>query len=167
MNGRHVLILALAMIAFAGVRHVSAQQNDPFERAKCQDDFTSMRTEVEKHGKALQDAGKRKAQAPEVCGRLKNYVNAESRMIKYMQDRQQTCGFPDDLINRAKDGHVKAVEMRAKVCKVAAGPPAAAPPPPSQGLSGALGGSNVGGPPAGTAGGSGVFDTLTGNVLRQ
>lgn len=167
MNGRHVLVLVFAMLALAGVRHVSAQQNDPFERAKCQDDFTSMRGEVEKHGKALQDAGKRKAQAPEVCGRLKNFVSAESRMIKYMQDRQAVCGFPDELINRAKDGHTKAVEMRAKVCKVAANPPQPPAPPPSQGLSGALGGSNVGGPPAGAAGGSGVFDTLTGNVLRQ
>jgi hypothetical protein len=167
MNGRHVLILMLAMFAFAGARHVAAQQPDPFERAKCQDDFVSMRGEVEKHGKALQDAGKRKATAPEVCGRLKNFTGAEARMIKYMQDRQQACGFPDELINRAKDGHVKAVEMRTKVCQVAANPQQAPAPVPSQGLSGALGGSNIGGPPSGPAGGSGVFDTLTGNVLRQ
>jgi hypothetical protein len=166
MNGRHVLILALVMLAFAGARHVAAQQNDPFERAKCQDDFTSMRGDVEKQGKGLQDASKRKAQPPEVCGRLKNYVSAESRLIKYMQDRQQVCGFPDELIKRVQEGHGKAIEMRTKVCQVAANPPAQAAPPPSQGLSGALGGSNVGGPPAGAAGGSGVFDTLTGNVLR-
>lgn len=167
MNGRHVLILALAMLAFAGGRHVAAQQPDPFERAKCQDDFTSMRGTVEKYGKALQDAGKRKAPAPEVCGQLKNYVSAEARMIKYMQDRQQACGFPDELIKRVQSGHTQAVEMRTKVCRVAANPPQPPAPPPSQGLSGALGGSAVGGPPAGTAGGSGVFDTLTGNVLRQ
>lgn len=167
MNGRHVLILMLAMFVFAGARHVAAQQPDAFERAKCQDDFTSMRGDVEKHGKALQDSGKRKAPAPEVCGRLKNYTGAEARMIKYMQERQQVCGFPDELINRAKEGHVKAVEMRTKVCQVAANPQQAPAPPPSQGLSGVLGGPGAGGPPSGAAGGSGVFDTLTGNVLRQ
>ena len=167
MTGRHVLILALAMLAFAGGRHVSAQQPDPFERAKCEEDFVSLRGEVEKRGKALQEAGKRKAPAPEVCTLLRRFTSAESKMVKYMQNRRSACGIPEKIVDQAKEGHSKALAMRDQVCKVATTPAAPPPPPPSQGLSGALGGPGIGGPPAGTTGGSGVFDTLTGNVLRQ
>jgi hypothetical protein len=70
-------------------------------------------------------------------------------------------------VGQAKEGHTKALAMRDNVCKVAAGPAAPPPPPPSQGLSGALGTPAFGGPPVDTPGGSGVFDTLTGNVLKR
>jgi hypothetical protein len=166
MNGRHALILTCSILAFAGLQHAWAQQPDPFEQEKCQKEFISLRTAVEVRGKALNELGKRKGSAQEACKLFRDYTSAESRMIKYLQDRQQACGIPDQFVAQAKEGHGKAVAMRNQVCQVATAP-AAAPPPPSQGLSGALGTPGYGGPPAGTAGGSGVFDTLTGNVLRQ
>ena len=167
MTGRHVLILAFALLAFAGVRHVAAQQSDPFERAKCEEDFISLRGAVETRGKALEGSGKRKASAPEVCKLLRDFTTAEARMIKYLQDRQTACGVPDQIVKQAKESHTKAIAMRNQVCQAAAGPAAPPPPPPSQGLSGVLGTPGVGGAPAESAGGSGVFDTLTGNVLRR
>jgi hypothetical protein len=166
MTGRHVLILTVALLALTGMRHASAQQPDAFERAKCQDDFISLRTAVETRGKALQAAGKRKANPVEVCKLLRDYTATEAKMLKFLQERQAVCGIPDQLIGQAKAGNAKSSAMREQVCKVAANPPAQAAPPPSQGLSGALG-TNYGGPPSETAGGSGVFDTLTGNVLKR
>jgi hypothetical protein len=70
-------------------------------------------------------------------------------------------------VSQASAGHTTAIAMRNQVCTVAAGPAAPPPPAPSQGLSGALGTPAFGGPPVETEGGSGVFDTLTGNVLRR
>ena len=167
MTGRHALIVVLAMLVFAGLQPAPAQQPDAFERANCEKNFLELRGEVEKRGKAIEAAGKRKADAKEACGLLRNFAAAESRMIKYLKEKQSICGIPDQLVEQASAAHSKSLSMRNQVCKVAAGPPAPPPPPPSQGLSGALGTPGVGGPPAGTAGGSGVFDTLTGNVLRQ
>ena len=166
MTGRHVLILTLALLGFAGVQHAIAQ-GDPFERANCEPEFLKLRGAVETRGKALQNAGSRKATAPEVCKLLREYTAVEARMVKFLQEKQATCGVPDQVLNQAKEGHTKAVAMRENVCKVAAGPAAPPPPPPSQGLSGALGTPAVGGPPIDTPGGSGVFDTLTGNVLKR
>ena len=166
MTGRHVLLLMIVLLGFAGVQHATAQ-GDAFERANCEPEFLKLRGDVENRGKALEKAGKQKASAPQVCQLLRNFTAAESRMIKFLQDKKELCGVPDQVVSQAKEGHTKAIAMRNQVCKVAAAPAAPPPPPPSQGLSGALGTPSFGGPPAETKGGSGVFDTLTGNVLRQ
>jgi hypothetical protein len=88
-------------------------------------------------------------------------------MVKFLKEKQAICGIPDQIVSQASEGHTKALAMRNQVCKVAAGPAPPPPPAPSQGLSGALGTPAFGGPPVETEGGSGVFDTLTGNVLRR
>ncbi len=167
MTVRRVLILGCALFALGASHLARAQEPDPFERGNCEKNFLELRGAVEKRGKALEDAGKRKASAPEACGLLRQFVSAEARMVSFLKEQQATCGIPDQVVKQASEAHSKSISMRNQVCKVAAGPAAPPPPPPSQGLSGALGTPGIGGPPAGTAGGSGVFDTLTGNVLRQ
>jgi hypothetical protein len=166
MTGRLVLILTLAILGFAGVPRAIAQ-GDEFEKANCQEDFLKLRSAVEARGKALDAAGKQKKDAVEVCRLLRNFTSAEARMVKFLQEKKALCGIPDQIVSQASEGHTKAIAMRNQVCKVAAGPAAPPPPAPSQGLSGALGTPAFGGPPVETEGGSGVFDTLTGNVLRR
>jgi hypothetical protein len=163
MHGRYVALLVFLALVVAGARHGVAQ-TDPFQQATCQEEFTKLRSELEKRGLALKSAGEKKLPAPEVCKLLRNYTSTEERLLKFLTDKQAACGVPDQVIGQAKDGHVRAIETRNRVCQVAAGPP---PPPPSQGLSGALGASPFGGPPPEASGGSGVFDTMTGNILRQ
>jgi hypothetical protein len=161
MQARHVAFLILALIAVAGVRHAIAQ-GDPFQQAACQEDFMKLRTEIEKRGLALKNA--QKAGAAEACKLLRNFTAAESQMLKFLNDKKSACNIPDQVIKQASEGHTKSTAMRNQVCQVAANPPG---PPPSQGLSGALGNSALGAPPPEVGGGTGVFDTLTGNVLRQ
>jgi hypothetical protein len=161
MYGRHVACLVLLLLAAAGIRHAAAQ-NDAFQQAACQDEFTKLRTEMEKRGMALKNA--QKGSPVEACKLLRSFTAAEAQMLKFLNDRKTTCSIPDQIIKQASEGHAKSNAMRNQVCQVAAGP---APPPPSQGLSGALGSSPFGGPPPESGGGSGVFDTMTGNVLRQ
>ena len=57
MNGRHVACLVLLLLAVAGIRHAAAQ-NDAFQQAACQDEFTKLRAELEKRGMALKNAQK-------------------------------------------------------------------------------------------------------------
>lgn len=166
MGGRQFLVFVLALLGHAGALEAWAQQPDPFERGRCEQEFQSLQAELNKRGVALKSAGEKKAPPQEICRLLRSYTSAESQMLKFLTEKKATCGVPDQIIGQAKEGHSKSVAMREQVCKVAAAPQSA-PPPPSQGLSGALGTSALGGPPSDPAGGSGVFDTLTGNVLRR
>jgi hypothetical protein len=163
MNGRHVVCLILLGLAVMGIRHATAQ-TDPFQQSACQEEFIKLRAELDKRGLALKTAGEKKSSAPEFCKLLRSFTGTEAQMLKFLTEKKTVCGIPDQVVKQASDGHTKSVAMREQVCKAAAGP---APPPPSQGLSGALGTSAFGGPPPEVGGGSGVFDTLTGNVLRQ
>jgi hypothetical protein len=167
MKGRHVLLMICALIAFLAVRHAGAQQPDPFERSNCENQFLEHRGEVEKRGKALQAAGKAKAPAPELCKLLRGYTAAEAKLVTFLREKQASCGIPEQLVKQSSEAHTKALATRDQICKVAAAPQAPPPPPPSQGLSGALGTPGYGGAPATPQGGSGVFDTLTGNVLQR
>jgi hypothetical protein len=161
MNGRHVTCLVFLLLAVAGIRHAAAQ-NDAFQQAACQEEFGKLRGELEKRGMALKNAPKL---APgDACKLLRNFTVVEAQMLKFLTDKKTACSIPDQLIKQVGESHGKSNAMRDQVCKAAAGP---APPPPSQGLSGALSSSPFGGPPPEAGGGSGVFDTLTGNVLRQ
>jgi hypothetical protein len=164
MKARHVAYLVLLLLAAAGIRHAVAQ-NDPFQQAACQEEFVKRRSEIEKRGMALK--GAQKLSAAEACKLLRNFTAAEGQMLKFLNDKKSTCSIPDQVIQQAGEGHAKSLTMREQVCKVAASQAAPPAPPPSQGLSGALGNSALGGPPPEVGGGTGVFDTLTGNVLRQ
>ena len=126
-------------------------------------DQTGITTET--LGKAMQAAGKRKAPPQEICAHLRGYSDVEAKTLKYLRDNQTACNIPDQLLQQVKGNHAKTVELRTRVCNAAA-QGAGAPPPASLGLSGALG-SGSGGAPAATPGGTGVFDTLNGNILRQ
>jgi hypothetical protein len=170
MHARPVLILLFgSMLALAGGAPAFAQA-DPFAQANvqdCQQEFEQIKASLDKNGTALKAAGQRKAQAQEMCQLLRRYTDVESRLIKFFVQKKTTCQIPDQIMKQAKDGHTKAIAMRTQVCQAAAGG-AGAPPPPSLGLSGALGSSSTAGAPAeATPSGSGVFDTLTGNVLQR
>ncbi len=168
MNARRFLIAFVAILAFAGLRHAGAQTEDAFDRGNCEQEFTTLRAAVDKRGKALQNMQKGKATAQDACRLLRDYATQEAKLLKFLTEKKDLCGVPDQIVGNAKAGHVKAIEMRDKICQVASAQQAAPPPPaPSQGLSGALGGSTVGGPPPDVSGGTGVFDSLTGNVLKR
>lgn len=133
------------------------------QNPECQQKFVSLREGVDKTGKAIQAANKRKAPLQEACGLFRAYIEAETKMIKFMTENKTQCGVPEEVIKNFSASHAKASEMRTKVCNAAANGGSAAPQSPSSGLSGALS-SSGGGPLTDT--GSGIFDTLTGNILK-
>jgi hypothetical protein len=162
-------LLGLALAA-AGAIPAFAQA-DPAAQANaqaCQQEFETLKGDLEKRGLGLKTAGQRKATAQEICQLLRRYTETEAKMIKFFEQKKVACQVPSQIIRQVQDSHTKTIAMRTQVCQAAADGGAGAPPPPSMGLSGALGtSSTLGGSPEGTTSGSGVFDTLTGNVLRQ
>ncbi len=188
MYTRALLALALGLLAFAGEPRLlfaqsitispgpegpqgpqgfqapqSQQQQHP-----CQAEFNVLRDDIQNKGKALQDAGKRKANPKELCARITGYANAETKMLNFFTKRGQECGVPGDAADGLRKSRTKTAELRTKICSAANNPnpgPGPGPASPSAGLSGAIN-PNAGALPE-TPTGGGIFDTLSGNVLQQ
>jgi len=125
-------------------------------------DLLSLRDEVQKHGTAIQKANERKADVKEACKLFKNFLSAESKFIKSLEDNTRTCGVPLDAIKQAKEGHTKAAAVGKQVCDVAAQGPRPAGPSLSEAL-----GAGPAMPESSRSSGGGAFDTLNGNVLSR
>lgn len=122
-----------------------------------------LRDDVQKHGKALQAAGKQK-KGPEVaCKLFKSFIAAESRMIKGLDQHATTCGVPDNVIKQLKTQHAQAEKSATQVCEAAARGPA----PSGPSLSDALGTTPTIPDAAEAKKGAGTFETLTGNPLQR
>jgi len=63
-----------------------------------------MRDEVQKHGSAIQKANERKATVQGACKLFKNFLDADARFIKSLEENSRTCGVPGDAIKQAKEG---------------------------------------------------------------
>jgi hypothetical protein len=83
-------------------------------------ELLSLRDEVQKHGTAIQKANERKASVQEACKLFRNFLGAETKFIKSLEDNTRTCGVPTDAIKQAKDGHDKASRIGKQVCEAAA-----------------------------------------------
>ena len=125
-------------------------------------ELLAMRDEVQKHGTAIQKANEKKATVQEACKLFKNFLGAEAKFIKSLEDNTRACGVPADAIKQAKDGHTKASAVGKQVCDAAAQGPRQAGPS----LSDALGAGPVM-PEGSRSSGGGSFDTLNGNILSR
>jgi hypothetical protein len=91
-------------------------------------ELLAMRDEVQKHGTAIQKANERKATVQEACKLFRNFLGAEAKFIKSLEENTHTCGVPLDAIKQAKEGQAKASQVGKQVCDAAAqGPRPAGP----------------------------------------
>ena len=132
----------------------------------CMKGFVPLREEAEKRGKMIKAASERHAPPDEACKLIKNFGQAEIKMIKYVDSHAAKCGIPPQISDQLKLGHKNTESMKTKVCAVAQQMQQRGPAGPS--LSEVLG-SPAAIPeatPIKRRGGS-IFDTLEGNVLER
>jgi hypothetical protein len=129
----------------------------------CGREFLPLREEAEKKAAAIKAAAATKKQ-PVVCQAFKNFAAAEAKVVKYVEEHGAECRIPPEVLKTIKGNHSKTLEIRTKVCDVAAAPTPRAP-----SLSDALGTSRIptisSNTPAKKTGST--FDTLTGNPLSR
>ena len=138
------------------------------EQQKCLQEFTSLRTEVEKRAKMAEAEGhkKEKPTRERMCELITGYTTAEFKWLRFVEANVSKCRIPPQIVEQIKTVHVRTAETKKKVCS--AGPTqAGGPQTPS--LSDALGASlqpdedeqknkhKVGG----------IMDTLTGPVQSR
>jgi len=145
----------------SGMAPFGAPQQGP--PPACQQ-LIAYRDDTQKHGQALQAAGKKKAPPEEVCKLFKAFLASESKMIKGLEEMSATCGVPGEVITQLRTNHSKASQVGKQVCDAAAQGPRQAGPT----LSDALGSTPMV-PDAATASksGRGTFETLSGSPLAR
>ncbi|TWB06256.1 hypothetical protein [Bradyrhizobium stylosanthis] len=132
----------------------------------CMKAFVPLREEAEKRGKLIKAAGDRHAPPDEACKLIRNFSQAEMKMIKYVETNAAKCGIPPQVGAQMKDGHKNTEAMATKVCNVAQQMQNQPRGPAGPSLSEVLGSGSAPEANAGKKGGS-TFDTLNGNVLTR
>jgi hypothetical protein len=132
----------------------------------CMKGFVPLREEAEKRGKMIEAASERHASPDEACKLIKNFGQAEIKMITYVESHAAKCGIPPQISDQLKLGHKNTETMKTKVCAVAQQLQQRGPAGPS--LSEVLGSASAipEATPVKHTGGS-IFDTLEGNVLER
>jgi hypothetical protein len=128
----------------------------------CFIEFTKMREDVEKKGRAAKALSERKPPREELCKQITVFATAEAKWVKFAEANVASCGIPKEVAQQLKTMHGNTEQARERICS---GGPAAAPPAPS--LSDALGTVQMPLPETTKSGGGGAFDTLTGNILQR
>jgi hypothetical protein len=120
-----------------------------------------LRDDLSKRADALNAAGKRKSPPPVTCPLFTSLVAIEAKYLKAVQENADTCRIPAAAVGQLKTNHLKAIEVRARVCAAAARMRER---PAGPSLSDALGTSRI--PDSSSVKtGRGTFDTLTGTPL--
>ncbi len=132
----------------------------------CMKAFVPLREEAEKRGKLIKAASDRRAPPDEACKLIRNFSQAEVKMIKYIETNAAKCGIPPQIGAQMKDGHKNTEAMAAKVCNVAQQMQQQQARPAGPSLSEVLGSGSAPEANASRKGGS-TFDTLNGNVLTR
>jgi hypothetical protein len=133
---------------------------------QCMKEFLPLRQEAERRGQLLKAASD-KHSGPEVaCKLIGNFVQAEIKMMKYVETNGARCQIPQQISDQLKKGHAATEAMKGRICSAADQAKNQAPAGPS--LSDVLG-SAAALPEATVAkkSGGGTFDTLSGNALTR
>jgi hypothetical protein len=128
----------------------------------CYNEFMPLRQEAEKRAGLIRDAAERKSPREEVCKLFGSFAISESKLIKFLETHQASCGIPPDAVKQMKTNHDRTLKTRRQVCSASASNAA---PPAQPGLSDALGVTRVPTPDS-ISKGRGTWDTLSGNPIR-
>jgi hypothetical protein len=133
---------------------------------ECMKQFLPLRQEAEKRSHALKMASEKHAGPDVACKLIGSFIQAEVKMIKYIETNGTRCGIPPQISDQMKKGHQGAEAMQVKICAAAQQVQKQGPVGPS--LSEVLG-SATALPEATVAkkSGGGTFDTLSGNALTR
>ena len=131
----------------------------------CMKGFVPLREEAERRGKLIKAASDRKAPPDEACKLIKNFGQAETKMIQYVETNSAKCGIPPQIADQLKNGHKNTEKMQNQVCAVAQQVQSRGPAGPS--LSEVLGSSAALPEAQAVKKGGSTFDTLNGNVLQR
>ncbi|SDS92759.1 hypothetical protein SAMN05444158_3711 [Bradyrhizobium canariense] len=154
-----------APLTGAGLERPPAPPSQGGGQDNCMKQFLPLREDAEKRGKLIKAASDRHASPVEACTLIRNFGEAEVKMIKYVEANASKCGIPAQISEQLKGGHKNTEMMLKKVCDAAQQAQQRGPVGPS--LSDVLGSAAALPEATGKKKGGSTFDTLSGNVLTR
>jgi hypothetical protein len=91
--------------------------------AQCQK-LRTLRDEVQKHGRAVEAANHKKANVQVACKLFRNYLAAESNLIKAIDADGARCGVLLKTVQQLTTSHANTLTIAKRVCDTAARGPA-------------------------------------------
>ncbi len=96
--------------------HTRPQSGPP---PKCQALLTT-RDELQKHGKAIEAANRKKADVKVACRLFRSYIATEGKMLRMLEADGPACGAGAQVIQQVRGSHAKAQQIGKQVCDAAA-----------------------------------------------
>jgi hypothetical protein len=90
--------------------HAEAPSND------CMKEFSPLREEAVERGRLIKAASDRHAPPDETCKLFGNFLQAEIKMIAYVEANSARCGIPPQIADQLNAGHKNTEVMQIKVC---------------------------------------------------
>lgn len=134
MTFRYLMAPLLAAIFIALAHHGALAQNAPAAQpphpagqgtpgaAQCENEFAPLRDEAARRGKLLQEASLRHAPTDEACRLIRGFVEAEIRMIDYVEARATACAVPAPVLEQLKSSSRTTEALQSKICNMAQQP---------------------------------------------
>ncbi len=122
---RLIVPLSLAAIALTTAQAV-AQDAAPTlppgaasDRDTCMKEFLPLREDAEQRGRLIKAASERRAAPDEACKLIGTYIQAELKMINYVETHASKCGISPTVLEQLKNGRKNSESMQQKACDAA------------------------------------------------
>jgi hypothetical protein len=111
---------ALAQSATAAQPPGPAGQGNGTPNAdECKNEFAPLRDEAARRGQLVKDASARHAPTDEACRLIRSYVEAEDRMVDFVEARATACAVPASVLEQLKRSNRTTEALQIKICNVA------------------------------------------------
>ena len=100
----------------------SGQANGMRSPDDCKNEFAPLRDEAARRGKLLKDASSRHAPADETCRLIRSFVEAEIRMISFVEAQATACAVPAPVLEQLKNSSKTTEALQTRICNAAQQP---------------------------------------------
>ena len=100
----------------------AGQGNGTPSADECKNEFAPLRDEAERRGQLIKDASARHAPTDEACRLIRSYVEAEIRMVDFVETKATACAVPDAVLAQLKRSERTTEALQIKICNVAQQP---------------------------------------------
>ena len=130
MTFRYLIIPLLAAMFIATAHRDALAQSAPAAQPpgpgngtpsadECKNEFAPLRDEAARRGQLVKDASARHAPTDEACRLIRSYVEAENRMVDFIEARATACAVPASVLEQLKRSNRTTEALQIKICNVA------------------------------------------------
>ncbi len=101
---------------------VASQGNGTPSADQCKNEFAPLRDEAARRGKLLKDASARHAPVDETCRLIRSFVEAEIRMINFVEAQATACAVPAPVLEQLKNSSKTTEALQTSICNAAQQP---------------------------------------------